>query len=85
MKKCLSFLLAVCGVFLACLSLMAQNGFRVSGVVTDAGGDPVTGVSVTCSANRQGTITKEDGTYSIVAASEKAELVLAMCLKYRRF
>ena len=70
----LSYLLILCLLLLSAPWLAAQRGFTVTGVVTDAEGEPVTGVSVICGANRQGTITKGDGTYSILAASKTAEL-----------
>ena len=73
MKKHIRFQLSVCLLLFPCL-LCAQKGFRVTGIVTDMGGEPVTGVSVVCSANRQGTITNSDGSYSIVAASADAAL-----------
>ena len=75
MKLRLPFLLALCLLLASAPSLTAQRGFRVTGVVTDSSGEPVTGVSVVCSANRQGTITNADGTYSILASSEKGELI----------
>ena len=74
MHNRLSYLLAFCLLLLSAPWLAAQKGFTVTGVVTDAEGEPVTGVSVVCAANRQGTITKGDGTYSILAASKTAEL-----------
>ena len=77
MNKHLSFLLALCLLFLSAPGLFAQRGFTVTGIVTDTEGEPVTGVSVVCDANRQGTITKADGSYSIQASSKTAELVFS--------
>lgn len=53
----------------------AQGGFKVSGTVKDEYGEPVTGVSVICEANKKGAITDAKGYYEVLAASESAKLV----------
>ena len=65
------------GVFLFVTGLAAwgqKNSFVVTGTVTDEQGEPITGVSVICQANKQGAITDVQGTYRIAAASSSAVL-----------
>ena len=77
MKKYIRFQLSICLLLLIPSLLWAQKGFRVTGIVTDAGGEPVTGVSVVCSANRQGIVTDQEGQYSILADSGEGTLVFS--------
>ena len=77
MKRYIRFQLSICLLLLFPSLLWAQKGFRVTGIVTDAGGEPVTGVSVVCSANRQGIVTDQEGQYSILADSGEGTLVFS--------
>ncbi|MDR1380974.1 MAG: carboxypeptidase-like regulatory domain-containing protein, partial [Tannerella sp.] len=57
-----------------CLPVMAQS-LRVSGKVTDTGGEPLTGVSIrVSSAPQTGTATDINGAYDITVPDGDAEL-----------
>ncbi len=62
----LQSLLAVAAVGLVPMSLTAQQGTTVSGVVTAEGGTPIPSVSVSIPAIGAGAITREDGRYTFV-------------------
>src|SRR6476620_618463 len=55
----------------------SQNGFRVSGTVTDASGQPVQSVTVQEKGTSNSTQTKQDGTFQLTVASGNAVLVLS--------
>ena len=66
-------------VFTLCLSIQvaqAQNR-TVSGKVSDTGGSPLPGVSVTVKGTTQGSITDSDGKFSIQSAKSNAVLVFS--------
>ncbi len=61
-------------VSMFCLASFAQGGHTVSGVVTDASGEPMIGVNVTAVGTTNGTITDLDGHYSLsVSPNEKLQ------------
>jgi len=55
-------------VCMASLSMVAQD--MVSGQITDEGGDPLIGVTVTVQGTTAGTVTDLDGNYNIAAAPD---------------
>ena len=56
-------------------NLFAQGGFVVSGVVSDAKGEPLYGASVEVQGVKRGVITDADGYYEIDAGSKDAVLI----------
>lgn len=70
------FLLLMLGSLLLCLQLLAQNR-TVTGRVTDANGNPVSGASVQVQNTRIGTVTKDDGTFSIGVPANRRTLVVS--------
>lgn len=57
------------------MSVWAQK--VITGKVTDPQGNPVPNVSVTIKGTKTGTITKEDGTYSITLPSNSSVIVIS--------
>ncbi|WP_372935380.1 SusC/RagA family TonB-linked outer membrane protein, partial [Mariniphaga sediminis] len=55
----------------------AQQSKKVSGKVTDPGGQPLPGVTVVVKGTTQGTVTNSDGDYSLSNISEGATLVFS--------
>lgn len=72
MKKIYSLMLAI--LFL-CTSALAQR--TVTGKVTDEKGSPLANVSVQVKGATAGTVTKEDGTYSLVVPANGRVLVFS--------
>jgi TonB-linked SusC/RagA family outer membrane protein len=64
------------GVLLLSLQLLAQTR-TVTGRVTDANGAPLTGATVQIKNSRTGTVTKEDGTFSINVPANARTLVIS--------
>jgi len=54
-----------------------QQQRTVSGTVTDAGGEPLPGVSIVIKGTTQGTVTDTDGNYSLANVSSDATLVFS--------
>ncbi len=73
MRKILMLLFSV---LLLNLQLLAQNR-TVTGKVTDAAGAPVSGASVQVQNTRVGTVTKDDGTFSISIPANRRVLVIS--------
>lgn len=69
-------LLSVLGMLMICSQLLAQNR-TVTGKVIDAAGAPVSGASVQIKNTTLGTITKEDGTFSISVPPNGRVLVIS--------
>lgn len=69
----------VYGLLLLGFNLMvtAQNSINVSGVVTDALGEPLPGVNIVVKGTLQGVITDFDGNYQIEVQSNDAVLVFS--------
>src|SRR5690554_517224 len=59
------------------LSDNAQPQRSVSGTVTDAGGQPLPGVTVVVKGTTQGTVTNADGTYTLPNVPDDATLVFS--------
>ncbi|MBR9922877.1 MAG: SusC/RagA family TonB-linked outer membrane protein [Bacteroidetes bacterium] len=72
-KKKLDKVLLLAGAFLL-WSSMAMAQFKVSGTVTDDGGDPLIGVTVLAKGTAVGTFTDFNGKYTINLPGESAEL-----------
>lgn len=51
---------------------------NLTGVVTDAGGNPISGVTVTIKGTNTGTMTNERGIYSLTALTEARTIVFSM-------
>ena len=65
----------ICGVMFLALQAAAQR--TVTGIVTDEKGLPLPKVSVTVKGTTTGTVTKEDGTYSLVVPATGKTLVFS--------
>src|ERR1700742_2396051 len=64
--------------FIVCLiGQLAAQGRVVTGTVTDAGGAPIAGASITVKGNNRGTSTGSDGTFSISVTSADKVLVIS--------
>src|SRR4030095_9597606 len=63
-------------LFFFTLSSFSQNNFKVSGKVTDETGKPVEGATVQVKGTAIATATTADGSYSLVAPSGTARLVI---------
>lgn len=59
----------VIGLFLACTAAFAQNTLKVTGTVTSIQGETLPGVSVTLENSTMGTMTDQNGTYSLSVPS----------------
>ena len=70
MKK-LKFLLTI---FLICFSMTIWAQKKVSGTVTDSGGDPLPGASIVEKGTANGTVSDFNGTYSIQTNSDNTTL-----------
>src|SRR5215213_4924042 len=67
----LSFMLMLAGL----MSLAQQR--TVTGKVTDDKGSPVPGASVVIKSTRTGTVTKDDGTFSLTVPPDARTLVIS--------
>ena len=65
LKKCNLFLFCLLSAMVVSLSAVAQNSVNVKGMVTDAGGEALIGVSVMQVGSSNGTITDLDGRFSL--------------------
>lgn len=70
-------------LFIACSTIVTsafgQNSLKIiTGMVSDINGEPLPGVSVMVEGTKQGTITDEDGEYSIKFPSPKSVLAFSM-------
>lgn len=76
MKNCLLSLRRIFLLFFVFFAShsFAQNGFAVSGKVTDAAGGPVEGVTVQESGTRNTAVTGKDGSFTLNASSGRATL-----------
>ena len=72
MKKIFSLLL---GVFFLCATALAQR--TVTGKVTDDKGNPIPNASVQVKGTTTGTVTKEDGSYSLTVPANGRTLVFS--------
>ncbi|RZK45870.1 MAG: SusC/RagA family TonB-linked outer membrane protein, partial [Pedobacter sp.] len=63
-------------MLLFCMQLLAQSR-TVTGRVTDANGNPLVGASVQIKGTTQGTVTREDGSFSITVADNSRTLVIS--------
>ena len=72
MKKVYLFLLAV-----ICLSIQTYAQRTITGKVTDDKGNPVANVSVLVKGTKVGTVTKEDGSYTISTPQNGGTLVFS--------
>jgi TonB-linked SusC/RagA family outer membrane protein len=70
------FLLLLLGVLLLSLQLLAQTR-TITGKVTDASGVPIAGASVQVKGARTGTVTREDGTFSIAVPENSRTLTIS--------
>lgn len=70
------FLLLLLGTLLLNLQLLAQSK-TITGRVTDANGAPVSGASVQVQNTRIGTVTKDDGTFSINVPANRRTLIVS--------
>src|SRR5829696_1897349 len=69
------FILSILLVFsYVCL---AQNNFPVTGKITDENGKPLESVTVQVKGTQLTTVTKSDGTFSLLAPSGNAVLMLS--------
>src|SRR5207302_9251754 len=73
MRKILLLLL---GTLLLSMQLLAQER-TITGKVTDANGNPVPGASVQVQNTRTGTVTKEDGSFSISVPANRRTLIVS--------
>ncbi len=70
-------------VFAAILSLLlaipvlAQDRYQVNGTVTDEMGNPLIGVSVMEQGTTRGTMTNDNGSYSLAASTENTEITFS--------
>src|SRR2546423_13703090 len=71
MRRSLPILL---GMLLTCLQLLAQNRV-ITGKVTDEKGNPLPDVSVQVKGTSSGTLSKQDGTYSLTINQNARTLV----------
>ncbi len=55
----------------------SQNQITVSGKVSDTSGEPLPGVTVVIKGTTQGTITNDDGEYSLLDVNENTWLVFS--------
>lgn len=69
-------LLLLLGVVMLCLQLSAQQRI-ISGTVTDDKGSPIANASVIVRGTKNGTTTKQDGTYSITISNNARTLVIS--------
>src|SRR5690349_12947362 len=69
------FLFLSCMLMLASLFSWAQRS--ISGRVTDANGNPIPGASVQVKSTRIGTVTKEDGTFTLTVPANGRTLVIS--------
>lgn len=72
MKKIFSLLL---GVFFLCATALAQR--TVTGKVTDDKGNPIADVSIQVKGTTTGTVSKADGSYSLVVPANGKTLVFS--------
>jgi TonB-linked SusC/RagA family outer membrane protein len=79
MKKRIAWLRNVLTAFLllGCFISFSQNSFTVNGKVTDEVNKPIEGVTVQVKGTKAVTLTKKDGTFSIVAPSANSVLVFS--------
>lgn len=71
-----NFLTLLPAVLLLSLQLLAQNR-TVTGRVTDANGNPISGASVQIQNTNVGTVTKDDGTFSLTVSATGRVLVVS--------
>ena len=76
MKALLRFMLTVTAALILAQAAFAQGKLR--GVVTDANGDPIPGVTVLVQGTTRGTMTGNDGAYELTAA--KGDIIEFSCL-----
>ncbi|MDQ3279380.1 MAG: carboxypeptidase-like regulatory domain-containing protein, partial [Bacteroidota bacterium] len=69
-------LMLMLGLLLLNLQLLAQNR-TVTGRVTDAAGNPISGASVQVKGTNVGTVTREDGSFSIAVAPSATTLTVS--------
>jgi TonB-linked SusC/RagA family outer membrane protein len=72
---CRGVCMLTCLLLLSVLSF-AQNNFKVTGKVTDASGQPVSGATIQVKGTTTGVATKTDGSFEINAPSSNAVLVI---------
>ena len=76
MKKVKLLLSAL--MILAATAIASAQNIRVSGVVTDANGEPLPGATVMVQGTTNGTATGADGTYTLAGVPSDATLVATM-------
>lgn len=57
--------------------VVAQTNFRVSGKVTQASGEPLGGATISEKGTSASTLTKEDGSFSLMVSNQNATLVIS--------
>lgn len=62
---CLSFLM----LLLSTMSMFGANPVTANGIVTDVGGEPLVGVTITDTGKHEGTVTDVDGKFTIKASA----------------
>src|SRR4051794_23089514 len=73
MRKFLTVLLCM---FMCSVQLLAQNR-TVTGRVTDANGNPLPGASIQVKGTNTGTVSKEDGTFSVTVSDNSRTLIIS--------
>jgi TonB-linked SusC/RagA family outer membrane protein len=69
-------LILMLGVFVLCTELLAQTR-TVTGRVVDNQGNPIPGASVTIRGTNSGTVTREDGSYSLTVPATARVIVIS--------
>ncbi|WP_368662357.1 carboxypeptidase-like regulatory domain-containing protein [Zobellia laminariae] len=74
--KIRNIFLSIC-FFLFQLVLFAQDGITVTGIISDANGEPLPGASIVLKGTTTGTQTDFDGNYTLNSVDEDATLVVS--------
>ena len=77
MAACRFFAASLPGFLFSCSILLAQNNFRVTGIVRDSKGLVLSGASVQLKGSATGTTTGPDGNFSLSLADGKGVLVFS--------
>ena len=70
-----NFALTAIMMLLMCVSALAQQANKISGIIVDVDGLPMTGASVTVVSKNIGTIADVDGSYTLEGV-EKGDIIL---------
>ena len=74
LRKILFIFLATC---MCAISVFAQGGIQLTGTVTDDGGDPLPGASVSVKGTSTGIVTDANGKYSLTVPNRNSVLIFS--------